>query len=150
MMRGSLIVLLAVITALSIGLVHYRSESTLWRVKAEHARQQAEKTEHQIQAQRIQFDQLAEMDKKHYQELTHARQRIEALRLDVARGFKRLRVNATCPKESGTPSSSGVDDGASPKLTPDAEQAYYTLREQIATVTAQILGLQGYIKTQRQ
>ncbi|MFS1583493.1 MAG: lysis protein [Candidatus Arsenophonus phytopathogenicus] len=133
------------ITALSIGLMHYRAESSLWQMKAEHARQQAEKTEHHIQTQRIQLDQLAEMDKKHYQELTHARQTIEALRLDVARGFKRLRVNATCPKESG---AAGVDDGTAPRLTADAEQAYYTLREQIATVTAQTLGLQGYVNTQ--
>ncbi|MFS1583609.1 MAG: lysis protein [Candidatus Arsenophonus phytopathogenicus] len=93
---------------------------------------------------------LAEMDKKHYQELTHARQTIEALRLAVARGFKRLRVNATCPKESGASSSASVDDGSTARLTADAEQAYYTLREQIATVTAQTLGLQGYVNTQCQ
>ncbi|MFS1583661.1 MAG: lysis protein [Candidatus Arsenophonus phytopathogenicus] len=114
-------------------------------MKAGQARQQAEKTEQQLQTQKIQFDQLAEMDRQHYQRLTDAKQTIEALRLDVARGFKRLRVNATCPKESG---AAGVDDGSTARLTADAEQAYYTLREQIATVTAQTLGLQGYVNTQ--
>ncbi|MFS1582533.1 MAG: lysis protein, partial [Candidatus Arsenophonus phytopathogenicus] len=111
-------------------------------------RQQVEKTEQQLQTQKIQFDQLAEMDRQHYQRLTDAKQTIEALRLDVVRGFKRLRVNATCPKVSGTASPAGVDDGTAPRLTADAEQAYYTLREQIATVTAQTLGLQGYVNTQ--
>ncbi|MFS1538387.1 MAG: hypothetical protein ACL7BU_06430 [Candidatus Phlomobacter fragariae] len=37
------------ITVLSIGLMHYRLQTTLWQVKAEHTRQKVEKTEHQLQ-----------------------------------------------------------------------------------------------------
>ncbi|PQX58086.1 lysis protein, partial [Cronobacter sakazakii] len=45
-------------------------------------------------------------------------------------------------------SSTSMDDGAAPRLTGDAEQNYFSLRDGIATVTKQLTGLQAYVREQ--
>lgn len=77
-----------------------------------------------------------------YRKLRDAENEINQLRDDVAAGRKRLLINATCPASSDnmpeTSTDSSVGQGAAPRLTKDAEPYYYTLVEQIVTMTAQL------------
>ena len=96
--------------------------------------------------QRRQRD-VAALDAKYTKDLANAQKNIAQLERDVAAGRKRLQLNATCPA-NGAPGTSGVDDGAAPRLTDAAERDYFTLRKRIETVTKQLTGLQGYVNTQ--
>ena len=86
------------------------------------------------------------IDRNRTQELNDARTEIDALRLDVADGRKRLRVKATC---SSTPSNAtgagGVADAGTAELAADARPDYFTLRDQLALSKQMILGLQDYV-----
>ncbi|MDT3604176.1 lysis protein [Cronobacter dublinensis] len=96
--------------------------------------------------QRRQHD-VAALDAKYTKELVDARKNIAQLEHDVATGRKRLQLSATCAAR-GAPGSSGMDDGATPRLTHSAERDYLTLRERIETSRSMILGLQQYITEQ--
>lgn len=89
---------------------------------------------------------VAAIDAKYTRELNDAKQTITDLQRDVASGAKRLRVNAKCPVPSPA-TTPGLANDASAQLTPDAERAYYRLREQLATAEKQIAGLQEYIRS---
>lgn len=85
-----------------------------------------------------------------YRTLRNAQNEINQLRSDVATGRKRLLVNATCPASSdklseASPSAS-MDNGAAPRLTKDAEQAYYDLKGEQARVTSQLLACQARLR----
>ncbi|HAF2131301.1 TPA: lysis protein [Salmonella enterica] len=92
---------------------------------------------------------VAALDARYTKELADAKAENDNLRDDVAAGRRRLYVNATCPaavrKATSTP---GMDHAASATLTANAERDYWRLRDGIATVTKQIEGAQGYIRTQ--
>lgn len=88
---------------------------------------------------------VATLDAKYTKELSDAKETIDQLQSDVASGAKRLRVNATCKPKTGT---SSVGDDATAELTDQSRQSYYTLRQQIVTVTGQVNYLQDYIRTQ--
>ena len=72
------------------------------------------------------------------------------LRADIAAGRKRLRVNATCPAGSDrmpeTGPSTSVGNGAAPRLTEDAEQAYHDLKSGVERVTRQLLACQARLR----
>jgi len=100
------------------------------------------------EAARISGEMLAErdaIDLQRTQELNHERAENDALRLDVATGRKRLRLNATCstpvPASAG---AGGVADAATAELTTDARSDYFTLRDQLALSRQMILGLQDH------
>ncbi|MDQ0702400.1 prophage endopeptidase [Pseudomonas sp. W3I7] len=102
------------------------------------------------EAARISGEMLAErdaIDLKRTQELNDERAENDVLRLDVAAGRKRLRLNATCsaPAESEN-GAGGLDDGAAAELTADARQDYFTLRDQLALSRQMILGLQDHVR----
>ena len=102
------------------------------------------------EAARISGEMLAErdaIDLQRTQELNHERSENDALRLDVATGRKRLRLNATCsaPAKSAT-GAGGLDDDGAAELTADARQNYFTLRDQLALSRQMILGLQDYVR----
>lgn len=88
---------------------------------------------------------VAILDAKYTKELSDAKETIDQLQYDVASGAKRLRVNATCKPKTGT---SSVGDDATAELTDQSRQSYYTLRQQIVTITGQVNYLQDYIRTQ--
>lgn len=95
---------------------------------------------------------LSKIDTQRTQELASAQSEINELRTAVAAGERRLRIQATCPDPSsngvsGSAATASVDDDAGPGLTPAAERNYWTLRERINTVTAQVSGLQDYIRS---
>ncbi|EJG4990222.1 lysis protein, partial [Escherichia coli] len=91
---------------------------------------------------------VAELDARYTKELADANATIESLRADVFAGRKWLRVKAVCPDMHKTTAASGVDDGASPRLTDTAQRDYFVLRERIETVTNQLNGLQEYVRSQ--
>lgn len=94
---------------------------------------------------------VAEMDRKHTEELKSAKEENDRLRGDVADGRRRLQLKASCPTGSGsvpiTTGASGMADGAGPRLDAAAERDYWRLRDDIYTARSQIAGLQQYIKT---
>ncbi|OFE11394.1 hypothetical protein PHACT_12620 [Pseudohongiella acticola] len=95
---------------------------------------------------------LSVIDHQYTQELTDARAESDRLRSAVADNQRQLRVQATCPDPGrgevrSATATTGMDDAAGPGLTRAAERNYFTLRDRIATVTAQVEGLQAYINT---
>ncbi|MBS9442268.1 lysis protein [Photorhabdus heterorhabditis] len=105
--------------------------------------------QNEIVSQQERIKRLSELDTKHTQELTNAKSEIDTLRDDVASGRKRLFVKATCPK-SEADSRARMDDAATARPADTAIRNYWTLRERIAAINQQVLGLQDYIKTQCQ
>ena len=100
------------------------------------------------EAARISGEMLADrdaIDLQRTQELNHERAENDALRLDVAAGRKRLRVNATCHTSvPASASTGGVADAATAELAADARPDYFTLRDQLALSRQMILGLQDH------
>ncbi|MFY1030668.1 lysis system i-spanin subunit Rz [Pseudomonas asiatica] len=87
-------------------------------------------------------------DLKHTQELNHALDDIENLRLAVDAGNQRLHVKATCsatvPANSG---AAGLADAGTAELAADARSDYFTLRDQLALSRQMILGLQDHLRS---
>lgn len=90
---------------------------------------------------------VAALDAKYTKELADAQEDIDKLQSDVNDGRKRLRLNATCKKQS-TSGPSGVGDDGSAGLTADAERDYWRLSSGINTITKQVNYLRHYIDTQ--
>ncbi|EPB9718914.1 lysis protein [Cronobacter sakazakii] len=142
------LVLLVVMLALALAAFHFYG-------KAEDETQRADAAEHNlklandtiIDMQTRQRD-VAALDAKYTGELADAKAEINLLRGDIAAGRKRLQLKATCPGSTDSTSSTSMDDGAAPRLTGDAEQNYFSLRDGIATVTKQLTGLQAYVREQ--
>lgn len=89
---------------------------------------------------------IADLDRTHTEELANAQAEIERLRDAVADGSRRLRIAARCPRMPAAESAASVDDGGTPELTGAAERNYWRLRERIQTLTAQLKGLQAYVR----
>ena len=95
-----------------------------WRLSAEHDRQAAQDAKvasqafaEQQHARQLLEQQLADLDKQHYQELSHAQENTDRLSADLAAAHQRLRVRVTAGSCSAGPvpastGGAGVDDGA--------------------------------------
>lgn len=97
-------------------------------------------------------DTLAALDLRLTGELKNEKDAHQKLVDDVRNGRVGLRVNAKCTTSTGNgvskaPSTSGMDDASSPRLTDSAERDYFTLQDQIIVVKKQVIGLQSYINT---
>ncbi|EQB98569.1 hypothetical protein B738_24050 [Photorhabdus temperata subsp. temperata M1021] len=92
---------------------------------------------------------LSELDNQHTKELANAKSEIDVLRNDVAAGHRRLRIAATCHQGEAA-ATSKLDDAATARPADSSIRDYWTLRERIAVINQQVLGLQDYIKTQCQ
>lgn len=79
-----------------------------------------------------------------YNELEDKRNENSRLRADVASGRARLRINATCTTQ-GEGGSAGMDQAPTPRLTPDAEQAYFDLRDGIIFQRKQLEACQSLL-----
>lgn len=101
-----------------------------------------------IQQMKERNAELSKLDKRYHDEIKAIRSDIADLRTGIDNGTIRLRVNAIPVRVSDATGTASAIDGAACKLTPDAESAYLSLREQLKTKDAQITGLQDYIKTQ--
>ncbi len=75
--------------------------------------------------------------------------KMKLFRADVAAGRKRLRINATRPGPCvKPPTTSGVDNATGPQLADTVTRDYFTLRERLMTMQAQLEGAQQYITEQ--
>ncbi|EMQ0175710.1 lysis protein [Escherichia coli] len=101
-----------------------------------------------IQQMKERNAELSKLDKRYHDEIKAIRSDIADLRTGIDNGTIRLRVNAIPVRVSDPAGTASAIDGAACRLTPDAESAYLSLREQLKTKDAQITGLQDYIKTQ--
>lgn len=92
---------------------------------------------------------VAELDRKHTEELKNALEENDRLRGDVAAGRRRLQLKASCPATSSSvPTTTGttsVGDAAGPRLDDAAERDYWRLVDRIKIATGQIATLQDYI-----
>lgn len=93
---------------------------------------------------------VADLDRKHTEELKSAKDENDRLRGDVADGRRRLQLKASCPADSrNVPNATGaasLANGAGPRLDGTAERDYWRLRDDIATARRQVAGLQQYVR----
>lgn len=114
-------------------------------IRLEHANALASATQDAKEKQDALAVKISKIDANHTKEITNAYAEIDRLR---ASG--KLRVVATCGDLSRTASGSGVDNATAPRLTDSAQRDYYTLREGIATMTAQLKACQSILKRERE
>ncbi|MBN4856403.1 lysis protein [Citrobacter freundii] len=140
-------VVVCIIVSLGWAVNHYRDNAT------EYKKQRDEKTQALILANATITDMttrqrdVAALDAKYTQDLADAKKQLDDLQRCVRDGKCGLRVNAKCPA-NGTTGSSSMGDASGPRLTDSAQRDYFTLRERIVTVTKQVEYLQDYINTQ--
>ncbi|WP_222127498.1 lysis protein [Pseudomonas oryzihabitans] len=93
---------------------------------------------------------IADLDRKHTEEMQNAKDENDRLRGDVADGRRRLQLKASCPAiGSNLPnatSTASLGDGAGARLDEAAERDYWSLRSGIATARNQIAALQQYVR----
>lgn len=123
--------------AVHSGLISAANAATIGAMKA------AQETQKQREAE------AARVDAEETARLNEAKDEIQKLRDDVARGARGLRIAATCPaRTSDLPSATspaGMGDGSGPRLTGPAEQNYFALRTEISTVLGQLATCQKLI-----
>ncbi len=126
---------------------HYRDNAITYKDQRDKATEKLSLANATIKDMQTRQRDVAALDAKYTKDLADAKAENDRLRADVVAGKRRLQIAATCSKD-GTPGTSGVVDGSSPRLTADAELNYWRLRDGIATVTKQLTGLQEYVRTQ--
>lgn len=97
-------------------------------------------------------DKLNQQDAQYTKQLQDAKNATQTLRECITNGTCGLRVHATCKADplhtgahvSHTATAAGLGNAAGPQLTGDAQQAYYSLRDGLATVTKQLAACQSY------
>lgn len=106
-------------------------------------------TEARAVEQRLQ-DAVADIDRQHWETLKDAQTEIDALRLAVAAGSKRVYVKADCAAGVPTDATSpGVGDGASPELDGSARQDYLDFKRGYVHQRAQLMACQRVVEVFR-
>lgn len=141
-------VVVCIIASLTAVICHYQSEATRLQEELTTTQGALKTASNTIQQMKERNAELSKLDKRYHDEIRAIRSDIADLRTGIDNGTIRLRVNAIPVRVSDPAGSASSIDGASCRLTPDAESAYLSLREQLKTKDAQITGLQDYIKTQ--
>lgn len=99
-----------------------------------------------IQQMKDRNAELSKLDKRYHDEIKAIRSDIAVLRTGIDNGTIRLRVNAVPMRTDSNTGTASRIDGATCEPTAGATQSYLSLREQLKTKDAQIIGLQDYIK----
>ncbi|WP_425655343.1 lysis protein [Enterobacter roggenkampii] len=141
------LLVLVLIGVLALLVNHYRDNAITYKDQRDKATRKLSLANATIKDMQVRQRDVAALDAKYTKELADAQAENDRLRADVVAGKRRLQIAATCSKD-GTPGTSGVVDGSSPRLTADAELNYWRLRDGIAAVTKQLTGLQEYVRTQ--
>ena len=147
--------LTAIISAVVICLIvclgwlanHYHDNATQFKEQRDKATERLNLANATITDMQTRQRDIAALDAKYTKELADAKKQLDDLQRCVRDGKCGLRINAKCPANGATGSSS-MGDASSPRLTDSAERDYFTLRERIVTVTKQVSYLQEYINTQ--
>lgn len=135
-----------IIASLTAVTCHYQSEATRLQEElttTQGALKTASKT---IQQMKERNAELSKLDKRYHDEIKAIRSDIADLRTGIDSGAIRLHVNAIPVRVSDSTGTASAIDGATCEPTADAKSAYLSLREQLKTKDAQIVGLQDYIK----
>ncbi|WP_336702539.1 lysis protein [Pantoea dispersa] len=150
-MTRVLLIIIAVFVLLlaGIGLLasHYRGNAIDYKSQRDKATGDLKLANATIDDMTVRQRAVAALDEKYTKELASAQATIDQLQRDVASGKRRLQLNATCTKQSATPTG-GMGDDATVRLTADAERDYWRLRNGISNITSQVNYLQQYIKEQ--
>ena len=146
--RYGLITSLAGIVISIAGLMnHYRHAADEWKEKSQQQTALADSRLKTINDMQAQQKAVSDIDTQYQTTIKAKEDEITTLRNSVSSGSVRLRIKAVCPAgvpKTGTTASSA--NATSAELDPDARQNYYTLRSQLTQATAQINGLQAYIR----
>ena len=130
-LRGRLVITGLVIAAASLlftSAKYYRAQYLQEKKHNQLLGAELVEVKHTLEALHLRNKALAEADARYIRELDNAKTTIEELELNVATGRQRLQLAATCPRVPPAAPASGVDDGATPRLTHAAEQDYFALR----------------------
>lgn len=141
-------VVVCIIAGLTAVTCYYQGEAARLQEEVTVTKGALKTASNTIQQMKDRNAELSKLDKRYHDEIKAIRSDIADLRTGIDNGTIRLRVNATPVRVSDPAGSASAIDGATCRLTPDAESAYLSLREQLKTKDAQITGLQDYIKTQ--
>ena len=138
---------IALVAILAFFANHYRDNAIAYKAQRDKATSDLKLAKDTITDMQVRQRDVAALDAKYTGELANAQAIIDQLERDVAAGKRRLRLNATCPKD-GKASTGGVGDATTPELTGAAERDYWHLRAGIETITGQVNYLQDYIRQQ--
>ncbi|HBH8848410.1 TPA: lysis protein [Escherichia coli] len=141
-------VVVCIIAGLTAVTCYYQSEAARLQEEVTVTKGALKTASNTIQQMKERNAELSKLDKRYHDEIKAIRSDIADLRTGIDNGTIRLRVNAIPVRVSDPAGTASAIDGAACRLTPDAESAYLSLREQLKTKDAQITGLQDYIKTQ--
>lgn len=141
-------VVVCIIAGLTAVTCYYQGETARLQEEVTVTKGALKTASNTIQQMKERNAELSKLDKRYHDEIKAIRSDIADLRTGIDNGTIRLRVNATPVRVSDPAGSASAIDGASCRLTPDAESAYLSLREQLKEKDAKITALQGYIKTQ--
>ncbi len=141
-------VVVCIIASLTAVTCYYQGETARLQEEVTVTKGALKTASNTIQQMKERNAELSKLDKRYHDEIKAIRSDIADLRTGIDNGTIRLRVNAIPVRVSDPTGTASAIDGAACKLTPDAESAYLSLREQLKTKDAQITGLQDYIKTQ--
>ncbi|MGP3594325.1 lysis protein [Vagococcus sp. WN89Y] len=143
----AVLVLLGVFLSLSWAISHYRDNAITYKDQRDKANNSLSLANDTIKDMQTRQRDVAALDAKYTGELADAKKQLDALQRCVSSGKCGLRVNAKCPTNGAT-SSSSLGDAPGPRLTYSAQRDYFTLRERINTITGQVNYLQDYIRQQ--
>ncbi|AVU66251.1 lysis protein [Escherichia coli] len=141
-------VVVCIIASLTAVTCYYQGETARLQEEVAVTKGALKTASNTIQQMKERNAELSKLDKRYHDEIKAIRSDIADLRTGIDNGTIRLRVNAIPVRVSDPTGTASAIDGAACRLTPDAESAYLSLREQLKTKDAQITGLQDYIKTQ--
>lgn len=144
--------IIAAIVCVVVGLVaalsHYQSVINTMQSELTTTQGALKTASNTIQQMKERNAELSKLDKRYHDEIKAIRSDIADLRAGIDSGAIRLHVNAEPVRLLDNTGTASRIDGATCRLTPDAESAYLSLREQLKEKDAKITGLQSYIKTQ--
>lgn len=141
-------VVVCIIASLTAVTCYYQGETARLQEEVTVTKGALKTASNTIQQMKERNAELSKLDKRYHDEIKAIRSDIADLRTGIDNGTIRLRVNAIPVRVSDSTGTASRIDGAACRLTPDAESAYLSLREQLKEKDAKITALQDYIKTQ--
>ncbi len=139
---------ICIIVRLSWAVNHYRDNAITYKEQRDNVKEKLNQATAIITDMQIRQRDVAALDAKYLKELADAKAENDALRDDVAAGRRRLHIKAVSPSVREATIASSVDNAVSPRLADTAERDYFTLRERLVMMQAQLEGAQQYITEQ--
>lgn len=136
-----------VMAAFSWSTRYYYQQSVRWQEKASEASSAVRRYEVQLKVLQRQQRRLAELDEHYTEKINEAVQENRTLRIQLARGHRRMLVSGknTCSDRASSSTRSLGDDGTL-ELSADAGQHILSVREGIIRDQQKMMYLQRYIR----